>query len=296
MLLGISMRPASWIGAATTFLLGRRRPLVVGFALTDVCNLHCVHCRVANVRRRQMPLDDVRARLADLYRRGARILYFEGGEPYLWRDGPRRLADAVGLARRLGYLRVHVYTNGTRPLDARPDFHWVSIDGPPEVHRAIRGAPVDATLAHLRELDGPAAVICTLNTRNVGALAETLRFVEEALPGRRVMFYFHTPYYGVDDLLLDRGRRIEAAEEIVGLKRRGAPVLNSVPGIRAAASGAFRRPLAYTAVVDETGEYPCCRAVGSPEVCAHCGYAACAEMELVRRLRPGAVREAVRFT
>ncbi len=290
------MRSASWIGAATAFLLGRRRPLVVGFALTDVCNLRCVHCRVANVRRRHMPLDDVRARLADLYRRGARILYFEGGEPYLWRDGARRLADAVDLSRRLGYLRVHVYTNGTRPLDARPDFHWVSIDGPPEVHRAIRGVPVDATVAHLRELDGPAAVICTLNTRNAGELAETLRFVEEALPGRQVMFYFHTPYYGVDDLLLDRGRRIEVAEEIVRLKRRGAPVLNSVPGIRAAASGAFHRPLAYTAVVDETGEYPCCRAVGNPEVCEDCGYATCAEFELVRRLRPGALREAARFT
>ena len=74
-----------------------------------------------------------------------------------------------------------------------------------------------AALLMLLILLPSAAVICTLNTRNVGALAETLRFVEKALPGRRVMFYFHTPYYGVDDLLLDRGRRIEAAE---GLGRR----------------------------------------------------------------------------
>ncbi len=290
------MRLASWIGAATSFLVGSRRPLVVGLAVTDVCNLRCIHCRVANVRRHHMSTDDLRARLADLHRRGARILYFEGGEPYLWRDGARRLEDAVQLARGLGYLRVHVYTNGTRPLDARPDFHWVSIDGPPEVHRAIRGAPVDATVEHLRALDGPAAVICTLNARNVGAVPETLRFVRDALPGRRVMFYFHTPYYGVDALLLDRGRRIAAAEEIVRLKRRGAPVLNSVPGLRAAAAGTFRKPLPYTVVVDETGEYRCCRAVGTPGVCADCGYASCAELELVRRLRPAALREAVRFT
>jgi len=283
------------LGAAANFLLARRRPLVVGLALTDVCNLRCIHCRVANVGAGHLSMAQIEARLLDLHARGARVLYLEGGEPYLWRDGELTAADVVRRARGLGFLRVHIYTNGTRPLDACADFHWVSIDGPPALHRRIRGAPVDVTVEHLRAHAGPAAVITTLNTLNLGAIEETLAFVERALPGRRVMFYFHTPYYGVDGLLLSPAERAAAAERIVALKRAGRPVLNSAAGIRAIAAGRFRHPLPYIAVVDATGEYTCCRAIGSPEVCRHCGYSSCAEMELVRHLHPGALRDALRY-
>jgi hypothetical protein len=134
-----------------------------------------------------------------------------------------------------------------------------------------------------------------LNTQNVHAIPDTLEFIERELPGRRVCFFFHTPYYGIDDLFLDRPSRLQAAETIVREKRNGRPVLNSVAGIRAIARGTFRHPLPYTVVVDATGEYRCCRAVRTPEVCAHCGYATCAEMELVRHLHPSALREALRY-
>ena len=289
------MGAGSLLGAASTFFLARRRPLVVGLALTDVCNLRCIHCRVANVGAGHMSMGEIEALLLDLHARGARVLYLEGGEPYLWRDGARTAADVVRRAREVGFLRVHVYTNGTRPLDAGADFHWVSIDGPPSMHRRIRGVPVDDTVEHLRAHAGPAAVITTLNTLNLGAIEETLDFVERELPGRRVMFYFHTPYYGFDDLLPSPAQRVAAAERIVALKRAGRAVLNSAAGIRATAAGTFRHPLPYIAVVDTTGEYRCCRAIGTPEVCRHCGYSACAEMELVRHLHPGALRDALRY-
>jgi MoaA/NifB/PqqE/SkfB family radical SAM enzyme len=289
------MGAGSLLGAATSFFLARHRPLVVGLALTDACNLRCVHCRVANVGARRLSMAEIEALLLDLHARGARILYLEGGEPYLWRDGAWTAASVVRCAREVGFLRVHVYTNGTRPLDAGADFHWVSIDGPPSMHRRIRGFPVDATIEHLRAHAGPAAVITTLNTLNLGVIDETLDFVERELPGRRVMFYFHTPYYGFDELLPSPAQRAAAAEHIVELKRAGRPVLNSAAGIRATASGRFRHPLPYVAVVDATGEYRCCRAIGAPEVCRHCGYSACAELELVRHLHPGALREALRY-
>ncbi len=129
---------------------------------------------------------------------------------------------------------------------------------------------------------------------NVGSIADTLRFVERAAPRRRVLFYFNTPYYGVDDLFLPPDARAVAAETIVRLKRQGYPILNSAPGIRAAATGRFPHPLRYTVVVDATGEYRCCRAVANPDVCRHCGYSACAEMELIRQWHPLAIREALR--
>ena len=104
------------------FLLRRDRPFVLGLVTNDSCNLHCVHCKVSNLGRPNMSYEQVRVHLEVYYRKGARFLYLEGGEPHLWRDGSYRLQDIVALARSIGYLRVHLYTNGTMPLTARPDF------------------------------------------------------------------------------------------------------------------------------------------------------------------------------
>ncbi len=143
------MAALEWLKAGTAFLRGDARPLIVGLAVTDVCNLRCRHCRVANITRRHMRFIDIVERLRGLHERGARFLYLEGGEPYLWRDGRLTIRDVVDAAREVGYLFVHIYTNGTRPLDAGADLHWVSIDGPPDIHRTIRGADVGVTLEHL---------------------------------------------------------------------------------------------------------------------------------------------------
>lgn len=84
---------------ADFFCLRRDRPLILGLALTDVCNLSCIHCRVRNVYRRHMSWDEVEKVLRDLQDSGARFLYLEGGEPLLWQDGERRLPDVIRLAR-----------------------------------------------------------------------------------------------------------------------------------------------------------------------------------------------------
>jgi MoaA/NifB/PqqE/SkfB family radical SAM enzyme len=34
----------------------------------------------------------------------------EGGEPFLWRDGQRRLEDIIAYAHAIGYYTVVVYT------------------------------------------------------------------------------------------------------------------------------------------------------------------------------------------
>jgi len=71
--------------------------------------------------------------------RGFRELYFTGGEPMLWHDGEHTLADAVDEARRMGFLHVHVYTNGTLGLGMSADLVWVSMDGLPGTFERRRG-------------------------------------------------------------------------------------------------------------------------------------------------------------
>lgn len=271
-------------------LMRRKGPFILGLAITDVCNLSCRHCRVANNLHKMMRFDEIRSQLKSAWRRGMRTVYFEGGEPYLWRDGKRRLPDLVDLARGLGYLSVHVYTNGTRPLTAPADFTWVSIDGPDPVNESLRGVRAEMVIDNLIAYRGRAGIVFTVNTINREVIQPFLRLIQSRLPRRKVMFFFHTPYYGVDELLLTAAQRSEAIGTIAACKKAGLPVMNSLVGLRAMETGNYHHPNAISRVVDSTGDYQCCRAIGRPEVCRHCGYSSCAEIALARNFNPGPIR------
>jgi MoaA/NifB/PqqE/SkfB family radical SAM enzyme len=268
-------------------VLRAKKPFAVGLVTNDTCNLRCRHCRVANTFGYRMSYDEVRGHLERFHRLGARVVYFEGGEPYLWKDGSRRLGDLVELAREIGYLRVHVYTNGTRPLDAHPDFTWVSIDGLGETLRTLRGIEIETVLDNVRALKGRYAVVFVVNTVNLREIRGFLEFVRAELPPALVMFFFHTPYYGADELLLSPEQKGEAIDAILRCKREGLPVMNSRAGLDAIRTGRYRHPGDLSYVVDQTGDYRCCRAIGHPEVCESCGYASGAELALAQSLRPG---------
>jgi MoaA/NifB/PqqE/SkfB family radical SAM enzyme len=277
------------------FAIARRnRPYVLGLVITDICNLACKHCRVANIYHSSMTYQEVEGHLREQYAKGVRYLYLEGGEPYLWRDGAYRLPDIANLAKHIGYYRVHVYTNGTTPLDEGLDFHWVSIDGTGDIYQTIRGIDLEHVLRHVRNFRGRWAVVYTVNTINYPHIREFLQFMRTEFPGVGVMFYFHTPYYGVDQLLLDQQSRHESVATIAECKRSGLPVLNSLPGLRAMESGDYFHPTNLWHVIDNTGDYQCCRAIADPEVCKNCGYSTCAEIALARDWRPGPILQLLR--
>lgn len=239
---------------------------------------------------------EIEKHLITYYSRGTRFLYLEGGEPYLWQDGHRRLADIVQLAKDIGYLRVHIYTNGTFPLDASPHFTWISVDGLPETYRTIRGIPVEQVLTNIRNAHHQRlAIIFTVNTINRREISEFLNFAHFQFPKLKVMFFFHTPYYGVDSLLLSDKEQHEVIKMIMDCKKAGLPVLNSEAGLYSISSGQYKHPTNLWWVVDQTGEYQCCRAYGHPKVCQYCGYSTCAEIVMARSLRVSAVKEMLRI-
>lgn len=271
------------------FVLRREHPYVLGLVTNDTCNLHCRHCRVANILGSSMRRSEIQAHLEKYYRLGARFLYLEGGESYLWRDGDFRLQDIIDLAREIGYFRVHLYTNGTFPLTAKPDFTWVSIDGLEESFHRIRGVPLERVLKHIRGFKERFAVVFVINTINLGEIRPFLKFIKQDFPQTRVMFFFHTPYYGKDELFLSPAQKQLAIETLLQCKAEGLPVLNSRAGLKAILTGNYMHPARLWWVVDQTGEYPCCRSYQQPEVCEHCGYSSCAELVLSRSLNPQAL-------
>jgi MoaA/NifB/PqqE/SkfB family radical SAM enzyme len=244
---------------------------------------------VANIYHDNMGMEEVRTVLEKYYQKGVRFLYIEGGEPYLWRDGHYRLKDIIKLAHDMGYLRIHVYTNGTVSLDEGPEFTWVSVDGLDEAFRKIRGIPLERVLRNLRVFQGKHAIVFVINTINYQEIREFLVYVQRELPGVQVMFYFHTPYYGVDELHLSPDQKASAVVSLIDCKKEGLPVLNSRAALKAYLGGNKGLPVPYWWVVDRRGEYPCCRVNGNPEICKECGYSTCNEILQVRALNPGAI-------
>jgi len=271
------------------FILRRDKPYILGLVTNDTCNLQCVHCRVANVYNYSMAFDQIRDILEQYYKKGVRFLYLEGGEPYLWHDADYRLKDVVKLAHEIGYLRVHIYTNGTTRMDAEPDFTWISIDGLDENFRKIRGIPLERVLRNVRRFKGKHAIIFVVNTINYLEIREFLEYFHQEFPGTRVMFYFHTPYYGIDELLLSPEQKNTAVDTLLDCKREGLPVLNSRVALMAYLAGNKGLPVNYWWVVDQTGEYRCCRVNGNPDVCKNCGYSTCNEIVQARAWKPGAI-------
>ena len=93
-----------------------------------VCNLACAWCdtdfRPEGALRLAAP--EIVARLEALDVHGARLVVVTGGEPTLHWDAP--LADAL----RAAGFRVHMESNGTRPLRAPVD--WLTVSPKPRWH------------------------------------------------------------------------------------------------------------------------------------------------------------------
>ena len=264
-------------------------PLIYGVAITDRCNLSCRGCEIPNLGRRDMTWTELDEILMSAYSRGFREAYFTGGEPMLWRDGSHTIEDAVNLAHGIGFFHVHLYTNGTFGLQSSADLVWVSVDGLPGTYELRRGDHFAQVEAAIREPGHPkTAVIYVIDRNTADGVEPFLEWVRDTrLPVTGVMFYFHTPYYGRDELYLDADERAPVIDRLLDAIRAGLPVLNSRAGLLALRSGKWARRTSLAVVADIDGESVCCRA---PEACCEdCGYAACTEIVEALRLRPSAV-------
>ena len=75
--------------------------------------------------------------MQQIYDMGVRILFFCGGETFLWKDGERTLRDLVIEAKSMGFLIVNVVTNGTFPIDLpEADLILLSLDGDKQRQRS----------------------------------------------------------------------------------------------------------------------------------------------------------------
>jgi len=131
-----------------TILFKTDNPILGTVILTDDCNLNCKHCAVNNITGVHYSCENILKEMAGMYAKGVRILFFCGGEAFIWRNGDKDLSYLVRKAREMGFYIVNVVTNGTLELNVENvDILFVSIDGQRNAHNLIRGDTFDIMFA-----------------------------------------------------------------------------------------------------------------------------------------------------
>ena len=212
--------------------VGRKNPLVNTMLINYDCNLRCKHCSVhENVDKlpgpRIIPYDMAVRELEKKFDEGARVAFFEGGEPTLWKDGDKDLGDLIEAAKRVGYFVTGYTTNGTNVIFEQSDVISVSLDGPREVHDRIRGPGVfDKLMANLAKTDHQNIFAnMVVMQENKDALKGTLEAVQASGRINGLMINFLTPPPRSQALSLEEKRKV--VEEAMALKKQGYPVLNT---------------------------------------------------------------------
>ncbi|MDI1444349.1 radical SAM/SPASM domain-containing protein [Polyangium sp. 6x1] len=259
------------LGMLSSRILGRHKPLFVNIEPTHVCNLSCTFCDKHEGP--QMSTEDGVRLLHELAAMGTVSVCFDGGEP-LAHPG---IGELVQTGRRLG-LAISISTNGIlipRRIDriAEANVVKISIDGPEEIHDRGRGsgnfrrALEGARVAQARGIW--VALRMTLAEHNVRAHRAVLRIAEEL--GVQALFQ---PAIGS---LFDASKHQashsphvtayrETIDDLIELKKRGAPVANELVALRHLRKWPEPNPVPFcgggrvmAAIGPEGGIYPCGR-------------------------------------
>lgn len=298
------MSVAQFMGYAKWWVLsklGRKSPLVITMTIGYACNLRCRHCSIESMLlanpgiKRTLTYDEVVDDLRERYKSGARIAYFEGGETTMWSDGDKDLGDLIDAAKSIGYYNVGYTTNGTTGrIFTNSDVISVSLDGPRDVHDAVRGDGVfDRLMETLDGLDFSGSVYANmvLQKGNLDRIRETADVVRSNPRLAGIVFNFITP--PPYDLLPSREERMAAIDEIGCLKAEGYPILNSKRGLELLAEEDWgsRCPRYLSAFTMPDGSrHNGCPSEGT-ESCLHCGYDAVREYYLIDRGNPSTILE-----
>ncbi len=267
----------------STILFRRKKPILGTIILTDRCNLQCRHCSVNNIVAADYPYGDIRREMDTLYAMGVRILFFCGGETFLWRDGEKTLRDLVIEAKEMGFLIVNTVTNGTFPIDLpEADLILLSLDGDRAAHNAIRGDTYDTILSNIRGASRDnICLYMAVNQLNKDTVAHVCRAAREEPNVRAVSFNFHTPYPDTRDLALSREEKKAVCGQLEQLMAEGFPIFNLKSAFPHLVNNTFPTPCRQCVVMERGRISVCGRCVDVPGLCEQCGYFFAAEYALV---------------
>ena len=266
-----------------TILLKQKKPILGTIILTDKCNLSCKHCSVNNITAVIHPYEQIVREMDILYNMGVRILFFCGGETFLWSDKGKTLRDLVIEAKKKGFLIVNTVTNGTYKIDLpEADLILLSLDGDREKHNIIRGNTYDTIMQNIN--NATKDNICfymAVNSINKDTIPDICLLAKETKNVRAVSFNFHTPYPDTKELELSGEDKIKCCNIIRNMINQKFPVFNLKSALPYIADNKFPVPC-HQCVVMENGKISTCgRCIDVPGLCEKCGYFFVAEYTLL---------------
>ncbi|MBD5542731.1 MAG: radical SAM protein [Lachnospiraceae bacterium] len=266
-----------------TILFKQKKPILGTIILTDKCNLSCRHCSVNNLKAKIYPYTQIKREMNQLYQRGVRILFFCGGETFLWKDGKRTLRHLVIEAKKMGFLIVNVVTNGTFPIDLpEADLILLSLDGDEKCHNEIRGNTYRTIMENIEHATSDnICLYMAVNQINKAAISHVCHTAKKKKNIRAVSFNFHTPYPETADLALSRKEKQKCCRIISKMMDEGCPIFNLRSAFPYMVNNSFPTPC-YQCVVMEEGKINTCgRCIEVPGLCEKCGYFFVAEYTLL---------------
>lgn len=169
------------------------KPQYCVWELTLACDQRCAYCgsSAGTARARELSETQCLTVVAQLAELGCEIVSLSGGEPTL-----RSHWDSLALECRRRGMAVNMVTHGVfrrpelradvvnRALDAGLCNVGVSIDGPLQVHEALRGegtfGHAVATIEHFARAGLPVVAMTTVGRLNLAHLAATMQIAIEA--------------------------------------------------------------------------------------------------------------------
>lgn len=268
-----------------TIIFRKKLPILGTVIITDRCNLHCKHCSVNNITAVIHPYAQIKSEMQKLYDMGVRILFFCGGETFMWHSDGKTLRDLVVEAKEMGFLIVNVVTNGTFPIDLpEADLILLSLDGDREKHNEIRGDTYDTIMENISR--ATADNICfymAINKINKDKVEDVCLTAKNTKNVRAVSFNFHTPYPDTAELALTKEEKAACCDVIAKMMKQGAPVFNLKSAFKYLINNSFPTPC-HQCVVIENGKLSTCgRCIDVPGLCEKCGYFFVAEYTLLFR-------------
>lgn len=220
-------------------LFKRKIPFFLGWNLTFRCNLKCRYCGVHDADKgAELSTAEVVTRLDALWNLGTRWVTFSGGEPLLRND----IGNIVKHAKTRGY-QVYISTNGWLIPDRAAALEWVdhvnlSLDGDRTIHDEIRGSgSYDRTIEAIgvcKEAQVPVSLQCVLSSNNLDSIEALLDTAEK----HETLVKFQPAVKCLDSsakpnpIAPQTAPYREAMQNIIELKKRGAPIHNSLASLR----------------------------------------------------------------
>lgn len=255
-------------------LFGIKRPLLVGFSLTERCPFHCQYCFFTSKRRRDLPLCDIVKIIDKLCNSGMMVVQFTGGEPCLRND----LCNIVEYAKKRRLL-VLLSTSGYNIQNHEGALRYIdsiqiSLDGPKKIHDKLRGEGsfdiVMAAADFLKSRGKRFYFRSVLTTLNLEHIIDVITIAENYQTEATFQPIWGTEYLKDEEVkhLIPQDISLDCAlERIIDFKRDKRAVGDSLFAIKSFKSDLLKLPRKKPCVagqiyfrVESNGDiHPCCR-------------------------------------